>query len=105
MENELIVLTRSQLEEVIEKTIKKTLDRDQSVEVSKILFGVKQIADYLGISVSTCHRYIKEGVFGDAIFYIGRSVRAYSDRVLDRIIEHQDERYVHQFHNLPRKSS
>lgn len=86
MAKELIVLTRSELEEIIEDTVQRTLNQSRpSNKEEKILMGIKEISNYLGISTSTCNRFLSSGVFGDAVFYVGRQVRGYSDRLMESV--------------------
>lgn len=78
-------MTRTQLEEIIEETVHRTLEQKEASKGEKVLIGVKEISDHLGISTATCQRFITSGAFGDAIFYVGRQVRGYSDRLLDSV--------------------
>lgn len=83
MGKELIVLTRAQLEEIIEETVHKTLSGRERTDAPRMLIGVKEISNHLGISMATCQRYLRSGVFGDSVFYVGRQVRGYSDRLME----------------------
>lgn len=98
MNDNLVVLTKSQLSDLVEEAVKKALNIvDKKEQDDVIVYGVKGIAQEIGVSVSTAQRWLSEGVFEDAVFYVGRGVRAFQSKLWDKFQSHQDERYVHQF--------
>ena len=56
----------------IEQTPEKAGKNSSSPDPSDYCFGVRQLADYLGISTPTCQKYINEGRLDPAMRKVGR---------------------------------